>query len=101
MRILWTVFKVIIALAIAIPLGIVALVLALGILGGLLGLAVLALKLALVAFVGYGVFRVARYFFAPAKKQKAPPFRELPMPDPYYEAAIRELDSEMGRTSSR
>ena len=101
MRILWTVFKVIIGLAIAIPLGIVALVLALGILGGLLGLAVLALKLALVGFVGYGVFRVARYFFAPARKQKAQPVRELPMPDPYYEAAMRELNAEMGRPSGR
>ena len=46
MRILWTLLKVIIGLAIAIPLGIIALVMAVGILGRLLGLAVLTLKLA-------------------------------------------------------
>ena len=97
MRILWTLLKVIIGLAIAIPLGIIALVMAVGILGGLLGLAVLTLKLACVAFVGYGLFRVARYFFAPAPKPKAQPVRELPMPDPYYQAAMRELEAEMRR----
>jgi hypothetical protein len=101
MRILWTLFKVIIALAIAIPLGIIALVLALGILGGLLGLAVLALKLAIVAFVGSGLFRMARHLFAPARKPTAQPVHELTMPDPYYEAAMRELDVEMGGSSSR
>jgi hypothetical protein len=101
MRILWTLLKVIIGLAIAIPLGIVALVMAVGILGGLLGLAVLALKLACVAFVGYGLFRVARYFFAPAPKPQAYLLRELPMPDPYYQAAMRELDAEMGQTPAR
>ena len=97
MRILWTLFKVIIGLAIAIPLGIVVLVMVFGIIGTLLGLALLALKLACVAFVGYGLFRVARSFFAPAPKPKAQPVRELTMHDPYYEAAMRELDVEVGR----
>ena len=101
MRILWTLLKVIIGLAIAIPLGIIALVMAVGILGGLLGLAVLTLKLACVAFVGYGLFRVARYFFAPTPKPLAQPVRELPAPDPYYQAAMRELDAEMRQTPAR
>ena len=97
MRILWTMLKVIIGLVILIPLGIVALVAALGILGSLLGLAVLALKLACAAFVGYGLFRAARYFLAPASKSAAQPVYALPKPDPYYEAAMRELDAEMKR----
>lgn len=101
MRILWTLLKVIVGLAIAIPLGIIGLVLAVGILGSLLGLAVLALKLACIALIGYGLFRVARTFFAPAPKPTTPPVRELPMPDPYYEAAMRELDAEMGNTPRR
>jgi hypothetical protein len=101
MRILWTVLKVIIGLAIAIPLGIVALALTLGILGTLLGLAVLALKLACVALVGYGLFRVARHILAPAAKPTTPPVRTLPTPDPYYEAAMRELDADMGNTPRR
>lgn len=98
MHILWTMFKVIIGLAIMIPLGIVVLVMAVGILGSLLGLAVLALKLACAAFVGYGLFRVARYFLTPARKPAPQPVRELPVADPYYEAAMRELDAEMKRT---
>lgn len=101
MRILWTLLKVILGLAIAIPLGIVALVFALGILGSLLGLAVLALKLAALGLVGYGLFRAVRYFFAPDARPTAPQPRELPPPDPYYQAAMRELDQEMGHTPSR
>ena len=101
MRILWTLLKVIIGLAIAVPLGIVALVFALGILGSLLGLALLVLKVAVIGVVGYGVFRAMRYFFAPAPKPTTAPPRELPLPDPYYQAAMRELDKEMGHTAGR
>jgi len=101
MRILWTLLKIVIGLAIAIPLGIVAIALALGVLGGLLGLAILALKLAFLGFVGYGLFKLARHMFAPSPKPKAQPLRELPMPDPYYEAAMRELDAEMRHTPQR
>ena len=101
MRTLWTLSKVIVGLAVAIPLGIVALVLALGVFGIVLGLALLALKLVCVAFVGYGLFRVARYFFAPTPAPEAQPVRELPTPDPYYVAAMRELDTQMGRASGR
>ena len=99
MRILWTLAKVILALMIAIPLGILAVGLAMGILGGLFGLAVLALRLAIVGFVGYGAFMLARRLFWPAPKYTPQPIRELPMPDPYYEAAMRELDAEMRHTS--
>jgi len=96
MRILWTIFKIIIGLAIAIPVGILALALTFGVLGTLFGPAVLVLKLAIVGLVGYGMFRVARFMFG--SKAKAPPVRtihELPAADPYYEAAMRELDAEM------
>ncbi len=98
MRILWTLLKIIIALVIAIPLGIVALATGLGILGALLGLAVLALKLAFVGFVGYGLFRAARYFFGPAPK---PNMERLSSPDRYYQAAMREVDAHIGPSSSR
>jgi hypothetical protein len=101
MRILWTILKVIIGLAIAIPVGIMVLALAFGILGTLFGLAVLALKLACVALVGYGVFRVARHMFGSARKPVAPPIPELRSADPYYEAAMRELDSEIERRPLR
>ena len=100
MRILWTLFKVILGLAIAIPLGIVALGLTIGVVGVVLGLAILALKLACVGFVGYGLYRLVRHLMAPAPA----PVRasaSLPMPDPYYDAAMRELDKEMGRAPGR
>ena len=71
-----------------------------GIVGVALGLAILALKLACVGFVGYGLYRLVRHFVAPAPL----PVRtvgSLPMPDPYYDAAMRELEMEMGRAPVR
>lgn len=100
MRALWTIFKVMVALVIAIPLGIVALALGLGILGALLGLAILMLKLACLGLIGYGVFRLARNLFGSAP-QPAARVRDLPQPDPYYQAAMRELDAHMGTRSGR
>ncbi|MEP6622026.1 MAG: hypothetical protein ABJE47_22075 [bacterium] len=100
MRILWTLLKIVIALVIAVPLGIVALGLGLGILGTLLGLAVLALKLACVGFIGYGLFRAARYLFGAAPKPNIERLRELPQPDRYYQAAMRELDTHIGPSSN-
>lgn len=97
MRILWKLLKVIIGLAIAIPLLIIVLVTTVGILGTLLGLSILALKLACVGLAGYGLYQLAKYVFAPAPKAKPASVRELPAPDPYYEAAMRELNSELRR----
>lgn len=101
MRILWTLAKVILALAIAIPLGMIAVGLAMGILGSLFGIAVLVLRLAIFGFIGYGAFMLARRFFRHKPKATYQPIRELPAPDPYYEAAMRELDAEMRHGSSR
>lgn len=101
MRILWTLLKIIVALAIAIPLGILALGVTLGIVGVAIGLAVLALKIACVAFVGYGAYRLARHLFWPAPKpQPAPALPDAARStDHYYEAAMRELDAELGPPS--
>src|ERR1043166_5349387 len=97
MRILWNLLKVIIGLAIAIPLLIVVLVTTLGVLGTLLGLAIAALRLVCLGLAGYGLYRLARYVFAPAPQAKPVGVRELPARDPYYEAAMRELYSELRR----
>jgi hypothetical protein len=95
MRILWTLVKVVVGLAIAIPLSIAALGISLGILGGLIGIAKLTLKLACVGLVGYGLFRLARALFGSSPTPYAKGIRELRPVDPYYDAAMRELDSEM------
>jgi hypothetical protein len=100
MRTLWTIFKVIVGLAIAIPVGIVALALTVGVLGTLLGLAFLMLRLAVVGLVGYGLYRVVRAVFGSSPRTPAPTVHELPRVDPYYEAAMRELDAEF-RGSAR
>jgi hypothetical protein len=81
-------------LAIAIPVGLFVLALTVGAVGTLIGFAIMALRLAVFGLVGYGLYRVARFFFAP-RKPTVPIVRELPRTDPYYEAAMRELDSEL------
>jgi hypothetical protein len=96
MRILWTLFKVILGLAIAIPVGILALALMAGVVGTLVGLAIMTLKLACIGLVGYGLFRIAGMFFAPRKVSRPAPMREISSADPYYDAAMRDLDAELG-----
>jgi hypothetical protein len=98
MRILWTLFKVILGLAIAIPVGIMVLALTGAVVGTLLALAFVALRLAIIGFVGYGMFRLAKHFFFPAPAP-APRMHDLPPVDPYYQAAVRELDAELGTRS--
>jgi threonine/homoserine/homoserine lactone efflux protein len=95
MRMLWTLLKIVVGLAIAIPLGVLALALTLGVLGTLLGMAILALKLACVALVGYGAFHILRRVVGRSSGTRPPAARELPAPDPYYRAAMRELDAEL------
>jgi hypothetical protein len=99
MRILWTFAKIVIGLALLIPLGIVVAATAFGILGLFIGLAVLALKIAVFGLVGYALFKVARHLFAPAPQPAGPVMRDLPPVDRHYEAAMRELDMELGHTS--
>ena len=98
MRVLWTLFKVIIGLAVAIPVALLALALTAGLVGTLFAVLVIAIKLAIVGAIGYGLYRLARAMFAPSHKAPSAPIRELstPTPDPYYDAAVRELDSELG-----
>ena len=98
MRVIWTILKVVIALALAIPISIIVLATALGILGTLIGIAILSLKVAVLALIGWGMFRLfARLFGGPARST---PHRieSLPPVDPHYEAAMRELDRELGGT---
>src|SRR5262245_11457743 len=99
MRILWTLIKIVVALAVAIPLGILAVTLALGLVGTVLGFVALAVRLAILGLIGYGAYRLARAMFGKSRKPTATLIRELPAVDPYYQAAMRELDSELGPAS--
>lgn len=96
MRTLWTLTKIVLALAIGVPLAIVLLSMVLGVLGAVVGLAMFVLRIAIIGLLGYAAFRlVLRLIRGP--EPRAPKVRELSEPvDPYYEAAKRELDRELG-----
>jgi hypothetical protein len=98
MRVLWTLLKIAIGLVLVIPISILVLATALGILGALVGVAILALKLAVLGLVGWAAFRlVTRLVRGPASGKGRSPITELPPVDPHYEAAMRELDRDMGQ----
>ena len=99
MRVLWTLLKVVVGLVIAIPLSILVLATALGILGALVGVAILALKLVVFGLIGWAAFRlIARLLRGPSSDKRKSTLAELTAPpvDPHYEAAMRELDRELG-----
>ena len=96
MRIIWTLVKVIIGLAIAIPLAMIVFATTLGVLGALIGLAFMALKLAIIALVGVSLFRLASRLFGSKRAPAEPAAKALPPVDPHYTAAMRELELELG-----
>jgi hypothetical protein len=100
MRVFWTVLKVVLALALVIPVSIIVLATALSIFGALLGLAILVLKVAVVGLIAWGVLRLVRALLWGRSPHRGPDeVGQLPATDPYYEAAKRELDRELGHAS--
>jgi hypothetical protein len=93
--------KVAIALAIAVPVCIVLFAVAAGIVGTILALAFVALKIALIGAVAYAGFRLVRRIVGGRRKTQVFPVQQLPIVDPYYQAAMRELDAEMGTAPGR
>jgi hypothetical protein len=97
MKVLWTLLKVVITLVVAIPVSIIVLATALGVLGALVGIAVLALKLIVFGLLGWAAFRlITRLVRGPSPDRRKSAIAELPPVDPHYEAAMRELDRELG-----
>jgi len=100
MRLLWTLLKVVIGLAIVLPVSIIVLATVLGVFGALLGLAILALRLAVVGLIAWGVFRLVAGLMRGSKpRSQRDDVKPLPSVDPHYEAAMRELDRELGHVS--
>ena len=96
MKVLWTLVKVAIVLLLVIPVGIIVMALALGIFGALIGLAIAALKLAAIGLVAFGAFKLFARLFGrrtPSAQPAAP--ASLPPVDPYYAAAMRDLDRDI------
>jgi hypothetical protein len=96
MRIVWTLVKVIIGLAIAIPLAIFVFATSLGVLGVLIGLAFLALKLAVLAVLGIVAFRLLSRLLRSTPEPTRPALAPPAAVDHHYEAAMRELDAALG-----
>ena len=85
MKGLWTLVKVVVGLALLIPLTLIV-----------LGTAVFALRLAFFALIVYVCFKlVARLFRGPAPKSVPREIARIEPVDPYYNAAMRELDQEI------
>lgn len=100
MKVLWTVVKVALALALVIPVSIIILATALSVFGALLGLAIMVLKFAVAGLIAWGMFRLARTLLrGRSPLPEAGQATLLPAVDPYYEAARRELDRELGHAS--
>ena len=90
MKVLWTLVKIVVALAIFIPVTLI-------VLGTVVGLAALAFRLALLALVAYGALKlVGRLLRGP---KPSPTLKEIPSlrpVDPYYSEAMKELDRDLG-----
>ena len=101
MKVLWTFLKVVIALLVVVPVSIIVLATALGVLGALLGLAVLALKVVVFGLICWGAFRLIGHLVCGRSRGRSKSHvAELPSPvDPHYEAAMRELDRELGHVA--
>jgi hypothetical protein len=100
MKVLWTLVKIVLVLMLAVPLSILVLGTALGILGALVGIAFFALRLAIIGFVAWGAIKlVSRLFFGSPKSVGTTTAKQLAPVDHHYEAAMRELDRELGDVS--
>jgi hypothetical protein len=98
-RLLWTLFKIVLVLVLLVPLSILVLATTLGILGALVGLAVFALRIAVVGLLLYGAIKFIGWLVrdkTPASAAAPRPIADLPRVDPYYESAMRELDRDVG-----
>lgn len=92
MRVLWTLVKVAVVLVLLIPVSL----LMLGVFGTVLGLSILLLRVALVGLLAYGAFKlVARMMRGPAPRAQRKEAPRLGSADPYFEAAMRELDHDL------
>lgn len=95
MKVLWTLLKVAVVLVIAVPVSLI-------LVGVVVGLAAVVLRLAVLGLLAYGAFKLAARLLRGPKPSR--PVREVPAlepADPYYTAAMRELDHDLGESTRR
>jgi hypothetical protein len=101
MRLLWTVGKVLLALVLIVPVAMIVLATMLGLLGAVFGLTILAIRVAIVGVIGWVAFRLFKALFGSASPSpRVETLPQLPPRDLHYEAAMRELDQELGEVRS-
>ncbi len=93
MKVLWTLAKIALGLVLVIPVGL----LMLGVIGTVVGLAFMLLRFALLGLLAYGAVRLlVRLMRGPAAPRVEPrPTPAIGSADPYYQAAMRELDRDI------
>ena len=98
MKVLWTLLKVAAGLVLVIPVSL----LLLGVVGTVLGLAFMLLRLALLGLLVYGAFKlIARLLRGPAPRAETRETPRLASVDPYYQAAMKELDMDLPEARAR
>jgi len=98
MKVIWTLVKVAAALVLVIPVSL----LMLGLIGTVLGLAVMLLRIAVIGLLAYGAFKlIARLMRGPSRRVEPKETPRLGSVDPYYQAAMRELDVELPEARAR
>ena len=98
MKVLWTLLKVAAGLVLLIPLSLIVL----GLVGTVLGLAIALLRLAVIGLLAYGAFKlVARLIRGPGKAIAPKETPRLTSVDPYFQAAMRDLDQELPEARAR
>ena len=97
MKVLWTLFKVAVGLVLVIPVSL----LMLGLFGTVLALAVGLLRLAVIGLLVYGAFKlIGRFMRGPTKRVEPKETPRLTPADPYFQAAMRELDRDLPEARS-
>ena len=92
MKVLWMLLKVAVALVLIIP----ASLLMLRVFGAVLGLALMLLRVAVIGLLALGAFKlIARLMRGPSQRVESRPTPSLASGDPYYQAALRELDRDL------
>lgn len=98
MKMLWTLVKVALTLVLLVPVSL----LILGVFGAVLGLAMMLLRFALIGLLALGAFKLAaRLLRGPAPRVQPKETPRLAHVDPYYQAAMRELDLDLPESRVR
>ena len=92
MKVFGTLLKIAVTLMLLIPIGFIVL----GIFGTVLGLAFMLLRLAILGLMAIGAFKLfARLTRGRTANVERSQTRRLAPVDPYYQAAMRELDRDL------